>query len=377
MYWNTIIDATIIWAFSLPKLAIIALLKRILDYGKRTTIVFWTLGGLGQAFIFSVSVFAFAQCKPVAKNWDSDLAGSCAPLSTIIGIEYFASTWSAALDLLFALYPAPFIMRLNMPLKTRLAVCAALSLGVLASVIQGYKLSIMGAAFEATGTDPTCKPTLVTSISPIVHIVRICQLTTHYIIADPIPYLNTLGMSESCLLLIAGSLPALGPLLRTGRTKLSQLSGSRGTKGSYSFGSAHRSAASRVVGGSQGYNTVVDDNGIEFRDYTSPSRAVSRKHGMDTSVLDISSSSEELAPGTSTAKQQAHQQPVRRLSQRQVSEHAIMVNHEVDVVSTLKSLDNDSAGGRGNSDHSLISQTDRLWSPILRDDNTSHFVSIK
>ena len=34
MKWNTMIDAVIIWAFSLPKLAIVALLRRILNYGK-------------------------------------------------------------------------------------------------------------------------------------------------------------------------------------------------------------------------------------------------------------------------------------------------------------------------------------------------------
>lgn len=35
MRWNTMIDAVIIWAFSLPKLAIVALLRRILNYGKQ------------------------------------------------------------------------------------------------------------------------------------------------------------------------------------------------------------------------------------------------------------------------------------------------------------------------------------------------------
>lgn len=34
MKWNTVIDAVIIWAFSLPKLAIVALLRRILNFGK-------------------------------------------------------------------------------------------------------------------------------------------------------------------------------------------------------------------------------------------------------------------------------------------------------------------------------------------------------
>lgn len=40
--------------------------------------------------------------------------------------------------------------------RTRLAVTGALGLGVLASIIQGYKLSIMGASFKYTDEDPTC-----------------------------------------------------------------------------------------------------------------------------------------------------------------------------------------------------------------------------
>lgn len=157
MKWNTIIDAVIIWAFSLPKLAIIALLKRILDYGMHTSVFFWALAFIGQAFIFSMSVYIFVQCDPVAKNWNKDIPGICLPTDVLIGIEYFASSWSAFLDLFFALYPAPFIMRLNMPLRQRLAVTAALGLGVFASIIQGYKLSIMGLSFEYTDLDPTCE----------------------------------------------------------------------------------------------------------------------------------------------------------------------------------------------------------------------------
>jgi hypothetical protein len=38
--WNAIISSILIWSFSLPKFAIIAILKRILDYGTKTTILF-------------------------------------------------------------------------------------------------------------------------------------------------------------------------------------------------------------------------------------------------------------------------------------------------------------------------------------------------
>ncbi|KAI0174103.1 hypothetical protein BJ166DRAFT_137557 [Pestalotiopsis sp. NC0098] len=198
MRWNTMIDAVIIWAFSLPKLAIVALLRRILNYGLHTSVLLWGLAFVGQALIFSMSVFLFIQCSPTAKNWDKTVDGICLPDGTMIGIEYFVSSYSAFLDLFLAVFPAPFVMRLNMPLRTRLAVTGALGLGVLASIIQGYKLSIMGASFKYTDEDPTY----------------------------PLPFLNTFGISEACLLLIAGSLPALGPLFRRARARLASYSGS-------------------------------------------------------------------------------------------------------------------------------------------------------
>ncbi|KAH6656529.1 hypothetical protein BKA67DRAFT_552241 [Truncatella angustata] len=186
MKWNTIIEAVIIWAFSLPKLAIVALLRRILMFGLRTSVVLWGLAFVGQVLIFSTSVFIFIQCNPAEKNWNKDVDGICLPDSTIIAIEYFVSSYSAFLDMFFALFPVPFVMRLNMPLKTRIAVSTALSIGVLAGIVQAYKLSILGTSFKYTTLDPTY----------------------------PLPFLNLFCLLEACLLLITCSLPALGSLVR-------------------------------------------------------------------------------------------------------------------------------------------------------------------
>lgn len=125
--------------------------------GLHTSVLLWGLAFIGQALIFSMSVYLFLQCSPTEKYWDHDVPGICLPDSTMIGIEYFVSSYSAFLDFFLAIFPAPFIMRLNMPLKTRLAVTGALGLGVFASIIQGYKLSIMGASFEYTAEDPSCE----------------------------------------------------------------------------------------------------------------------------------------------------------------------------------------------------------------------------
>ncbi|KAI0899110.1 hypothetical protein F4806DRAFT_456737 [Annulohypoxylon nitens] len=191
--YNVIINAVLIWQFSLPKFAIIAILKRILNYGTRTAVLFWTLGITSQACIFAVSVWWFKQCDPVEFGWDKRIEGGhCADVNIMINLAYFTSAYSAFLDIFFAFYPIPFIMRLNMPLRSRIGVASALSLSSLAFVASVVKLSALGEAFSISAKDPTF----------------------------PVPYLDILGMSEGYILIICSSLPTLGPLLRAAKIKL-------------------------------------------------------------------------------------------------------------------------------------------------------------
>ncbi|XDG05863.1 hypothetical protein ABKA04_005478 [Annulohypoxylon sp. FPYF3050] len=156
--YNVIINAVLIWQFSLPKFAIIAILKRILNYGTRTAVLFWTLGITSQACIFAVSVWWFKQCDPVEFGWDKRIEGGhCADVNIMINLAYFTSAYSAFLDIFFAFYPIPFIMRLNMPLRSRIGVASALSLSSLAFVASVVKLSALGEAFSISAKDPTCE----------------------------------------------------------------------------------------------------------------------------------------------------------------------------------------------------------------------------
>ncbi|KAI6082975.1 hypothetical protein F4821DRAFT_245913 [Hypoxylon rubiginosum] len=191
--YNAIINAVQIWQFSLPKFAIIAILKRILNYGTRTSILFWGLGITSQACILAVSIWWFKQCSPIEFVWDKTIeGGTCADVSVMSNLAYFTSSYSAFLDIFFAFYPIPFIMRLNMPLRSRLAVAGALSLSSLAFVVSVIKLTALGEAFAISETDPTY----------------------------PVPYLDILGMSEGYILMICSSLPTLGPLFRAAKGKL-------------------------------------------------------------------------------------------------------------------------------------------------------------
>ncbi|KAJ2900960.1 hypothetical protein MKZ38_002195 [Zalerion maritima] len=201
--YNVIISAVLIWTFSLPKFAIIAILKRILDYGTKTTILFWGMALSSQACILATSVWWFKQCDPVEAGWDLSIrkADSCASTSVLADLGYFTSAYSAFLDLFFALYPIPFIMRLNMPLRNRIAVSVAMSLSSLAFIVSIYKLAIFGSVFEILATDPTY----------------------------PVPYLDILGMAEGNILIICASLPTLGPIFRAFKRKFRDTVNSQGS----------------------------------------------------------------------------------------------------------------------------------------------------
>ncbi|KFY75298.1 hypothetical protein V499_04759 [Pseudogymnoascus sp. VKM F-103] len=114
-------------------------------------------------------------------------------------LGYFTSAYSAFLDLFFALYPIPLIMRLNMPFKSRIAVSIALGLSGLACIVSVYKLAIFGQVFKILEQDPTY----------------------------PVPYLDILGVAEGSILFICASIPTLGPLFHFARGTLTSGGDSR------------------------------------------------------------------------------------------------------------------------------------------------------
>ncbi|KAG8671943.1 hypothetical protein FPOAC2_05305 [Fusarium poae] len=203
--WNVIISSVLIWTFSLPKFAIIATLKRILDYGLKTTILFWGLAISSQACILATSIWWYKQCDPVQFGWDRSIeGGTCASVQVMSDLGYFTSAYSAFLDGFFALYPIPFIMRLNMPLKNRILVSIALGLSFLACILSIYKLTIFGEIFVVLAENPTY----------------------------PVPFLDILGLGEGCILLICASLPTLGPLFRFAKGRMATANASRITDSS-------------------------------------------------------------------------------------------------------------------------------------------------
>lgn len=164
--WNTILNSITPWICTLPKFAIVMTLKRILNYGTKTSIMFWGLALTSQATVLAMTIWGLLQCRPVSYQWDrSTEGGTCANPTIYVNLAYVTYIYSTILDVFFALYPVPFVMRLNMPLKLRVGVAISLSISWLGFAISVYKFSIFPKLGTLLAADPSCQ-CLPTRLSP-------------------------------------------------------------------------------------------------------------------------------------------------------------------------------------------------------------------
>lgn len=156
--WAVILTGITPWICTLPKFAIISTIQRILNFGTRTICLFWSLAVASQLTVMGLTIWGLAQCTPIAFQWDRTIeGGTCADPIIYLRYAWAVYIYSTILDIFFALYPVPFIMRLRMPLASRLSVAIPLSLSWVGFAISVFKFSILGRLGAIFVTDPSCK----------------------------------------------------------------------------------------------------------------------------------------------------------------------------------------------------------------------------
>ncbi|KAL2862681.1 uncharacterized protein BJX67DRAFT_385380 [Aspergillus lucknowensis] len=124
-----------IMSFATPKLAIAALLNRVMNPGRFHRVWLWCLTGLVFVASSICIVVLFTMCNPPEALWKVDLiaaAATCRPQLVLVGYAIFTGAISGFVDLYLAIYPAVVLARLQITLKKKLALCAALGLGAVA-----------------------------------------------------------------------------------------------------------------------------------------------------------------------------------------------------------------------------------------------------
>lgn len=154
-------------------------------------------------------IWGLAQCNPIAYQWDKSIEGGwCADPQIYMRYGLVVYAYSTVLDVFFALYPVPFVMRLNMPLSVRLGVAISLSLSLGGFAISVYKFTVFPDVASILPTDPSCKFTdyywWIT--------YGFFRLLTKF--QDPMVFLAMTHAAEGSFLIISTSLATLRPLYR-------------------------------------------------------------------------------------------------------------------------------------------------------------------
>ena len=118
-------------SFSLPKLAVIALLTQLLKPSTVHKWFLWTMGILCQFALLSTVGVLLGQCNPTRSLWDWSIEGKCFDKKILIAYCIATAVFSAFVDLYLALYPAVVLFKLQMPLKKKLALTVALGIGTM------------------------------------------------------------------------------------------------------------------------------------------------------------------------------------------------------------------------------------------------------
>ncbi|KAE8374523.1 hypothetical protein BDV26DRAFT_295885 [Aspergillus bertholletiae] len=134
---NTVSFSIGVFCFTLPKVAVTVLLTRILNPSRAQRIWLWTMIGITASMSFACFFLLLIQCDPPKATWQHHLViegkANCNDVQILIRYAIFNAALSATVDLYLAIYPSTVLMKLRMPLRKRLALCAALGMGSIAA----------------------------------------------------------------------------------------------------------------------------------------------------------------------------------------------------------------------------------------------------
>ncbi|CAG9984040.1 unnamed protein product [Clonostachys byssicola] len=222
IFWTILGFPFGIVAFGLPKLAVASLLVRLMNPNKYNKIALWAVSSLCFATLLGCVVILYAQCTPAYSQWNFDVAGSCISKWVLVDYAIFAGGFSAFVDLYLAIYPASVLWTLQINLRKKIALCVALGIGSIATVVAIYKCtrlpSLAGADFSLLADMPSTRGSIV---------------------SNPVT-----GSVESSTIIIACCIPVLRPLVDVlfGRRMLGGSSAYKyryGTSGADRYGQSH------------------------------------------------------------------------------------------------------------------------------------------
>ncbi|KAF5484079.1 hypothetical protein CGCF413_v015133 [Colletotrichum fructicola] len=129
-----------VMSFGLPKLAVVALLTRIMNPSKGHRIFLWAMSLFCLANLVGCVIILFAQCQPSHSQWDfSVLDKTCWDKWILVYFAIYSGGFCAFVDIYLAVYPAVVLAKLQMSVRKKVALSVALGIGSISSIVAIYK----------------------------------------------------------------------------------------------------------------------------------------------------------------------------------------------------------------------------------------------
>ncbi|KAI9839333.1 MAG: hypothetical protein M1837_002218 [Sclerophora amabilis] len=194
---NLISEPFGILSFCVPKISVALLIKRIMPPNKlnkwQLRFIFFITISLTIASILC-AVFLFAQCSPPNTIWNHRFQVNkaiCWPPNVLTNFTIFTGVYSAFTDLYLAIFPITLFWNLQIHLRTKIGLCAVMSLGVLAALCS------------------------------IIKTTKLKGLEGHTDFTWETVYLLTWTIIEANVIIIAACIPTLRPMVRLMRGRYS------------------------------------------------------------------------------------------------------------------------------------------------------------
>ncbi|KAJ2990678.1 hypothetical protein NUW58_g2640 [Xylaria curta] len=157
-------------------------------------------------------ITGISECRPLEKFWDPSVEGECWPRSVQQTVGTVQGSICSVVDLILALFPASLFWKMNMKLKQKISLSIFMGLGIfsmIASIVKTIELQAL-----TTTADPTCKRPKFNRRF----------MANHPRMKDDFASLAIWWTIEAYLVLIAVSIPTLGPIIATRSDALTNIS---------------------------------------------------------------------------------------------------------------------------------------------------------
>lgn len=144
VYYTVISFVPGVSSFIIPKLAVAILLIRLLAPGPIHKSIMWIVSVLYFGLGVGMLIINFVQCSPPERQWKGEaVEGTCWDRKITVDYAIALGVTSAVFDFYLAAYPTIVLWNLQMHLKKKIALCAALGFGYCATIVTIYKCTTL------------------------------------------------------------------------------------------------------------------------------------------------------------------------------------------------------------------------------------------